>query len=101
MAKKMDLSGVKTFLFQYGERVALFGCIAVAVLLIVMGLLGASGPGTPGGAAWAPTIAIAAKKLEAQMPLGGEVDQDKVKEDTRVPPVDWRLVDAHGNPGPY
>ena len=56
MAKKLDLSGVKVFLFQYGERVALFTCAGIAILLLVWGVMGASGPGTDNGEPWAAVI---------------------------------------------
>jgi hypothetical protein len=37
--KKIDLSGVKEYLFQKGERVGLAVCGGIALLLIVMGLM--------------------------------------------------------------
>ncbi|MBI2805659.1 MAG: hypothetical protein HYX68_11835 [Planctomycetes bacterium] len=43
MAKKIDLSGVKEFLFNHGEKVALGTCAFVALTLGVLGLLRAMG----------------------------------------------------------
>ncbi len=56
MAKKPDMTAVKDFFFKYGERVGLFTCIGVALLLLVMGFADATGPGTPGGEGWDLTL---------------------------------------------
>jgi len=52
MAKKPDMAAIKEFLFRYGERVGLFACIGIALLLLIMGFMGASGPGTTNGEPW-------------------------------------------------
>jgi hypothetical protein len=43
--KKIDLSGVKEYLFQKGERVGLAVCGVIALLLIVMGVMKVSSAG--------------------------------------------------------
>ncbi len=103
MAKKLDLSGVKDFLFRYGERVALFTCIAVAVLLVVWGLAGATGPGTPNGKGWGETILMESKNLKAKIPEGDEadVDQQKVAVLAKAETSSWDVLNPRAKPGPY
>jgi hypothetical protein len=45
--KKVDLSGVKDFLFQKGERVGLVVCGVIGLALLGMGLMKAGGASTP------------------------------------------------------
>jgi hypothetical protein len=101
MAKKLDLSGVKNFMFKYGERVALFTCIGVAALLIASGLAGAVGSGTPSGDPWDKTIGDAASALKRRLPLGGEPDPDKVKQFSKTAAFSWPHVDPRANTGQY
>ena len=43
MAVKLDLSGVKSFFFEKGEKVGMFACAAVALVLIGYGMMGGMG----------------------------------------------------------
>ncbi len=45
--KKLDMSGVKNYLFQKGERVGLGVCAVIAVLLVGVGLMKAGGSNVP------------------------------------------------------
>jgi hypothetical protein len=102
MAKKPDMTVVKDFLFKYGERVALFTCAGVALLLLVMGFSGATGPGTATGEPWEATLKKAQNPINSQ--LNRAVDQeavDKAKKEYKVEPIDWRLVDSKATPGAY
>ena len=106
MAKKMDLSGVKTFLFNYGERVGLFTCIGIAVLLLIWGVMGASGPGTANGDAWASVIGKGAKGVQQRISGASELDeaqQKDVREKSKgsVPPTEWTLAETKVSAGPY
>jgi hypothetical protein len=101
MAKKLDLSGVKNFMFKYGERVALFTCIGVAVLLIASGLTGAVGSGTPSGDPWDKAIAKAAKDLKDKLPIGGDPDPDKVKQFSKTAAFSWPRLDPRASTVPY
>src|SRR6516165_2590125 len=106
MAKKMDLSGVKTFLFNYGERVGLFTCIGIAVLLLIWGVMGASGPGTANGDAWASVIGKGAKGVQQRISGSSELDeaqQKDVREKSKgsVPPTEWTLAETKVSAGPY
>src|SRR4051794_11664485 len=60
MAKKLDMSRAKEFLFKHGERVALFTCAGIALLLVVYSTWGAVGAGTVKG----EPIHVALKKAE-------------------------------------
>ncbi len=100
MAKKPDLSGVKTFFFNYGERVALGACVAVALLLVVWGLSGATGPATP----WDAQLKQAAQGLQQRIPPAPDLsaeDQKKLLAQVKAPPVGWDPFDTNATPGPY
>src|SRR5262245_27897124 len=45
MAKKINLSGVKDFLFNHGEKVALGACAFLGVVLGIWGVFSAAGAG--------------------------------------------------------
>ena len=45
--KKLDLSGLKKFMFQKGERVGLAVCALIAVLILAFGFMKAGGSSTP------------------------------------------------------
>ncbi len=49
MAKKIDLSGMKEFFFNHGEKVALGTCAFLALVLGLWGLIEALGAGKPTG----------------------------------------------------
>ena len=46
MALKPDLSGVKSFFFEKGEKVGMIACVAAAVALVGYGLMGGVGAST-------------------------------------------------------
>ncbi len=99
MAKKLDLSGAKDFLFRYGERIGLFTCIGLALLLVVWGLAGAAGPGTASGKPWAEEIKREATNLEQRIRPAGEVKPEDVKVD--APNIDWVQLRSAMSAGPY
>ena len=99
--KKIDLSGVKEFLFHYGERVALFTCIGVALALLIWGIAGAAGPGTTNGDPWDKTLSGAATKLKQQIPPPSGVDENDIASKIAFQPMDWRNFDSRATPGPY
>jgi hypothetical protein len=102
MAKKLDMSRVKEFFFQYGERVALFACIAAAVLLLVWGVVGASGPGTKSGEPWDAALGKASKSVRAQMNVQPEEEPLKeIAKNVKVPPLEWPLALSKVSSGPY
>lgn len=104
MAKKPDLSGVKTFFFNYGERVALGACVAVALLLVFWGLSGATGPGTATGKPWQEELSLAAKQLKAKIPAAPDIsdeEKNKLIAEVKFPPVSWDPYRSYASPGPY
>src|SRR5947209_3218141 len=104
MAKKPDMTVVKTFFFNHGERVALFTCIAVALLLIVWSMSGAVGPGTTSGKAWDEELSVAAKGLKQKIPPAGEIPEEekiKLQKEVQYPPVSWDYFASLATPGPY
>jgi hypothetical protein len=96
MAKKPDLSAVKNFFFHYGERVALFACIGIAVLLLVWGLAGATGPGTKNGDPWSKVLSAEAQKVNQRVQTP---DGEAIPPPEPIPPLLAWL--SRANPGPY
>jgi hypothetical protein len=102
MAKKPDMTVVKDFLFRYGERVALVVCGGVALLLLVMGVMDASGPGTPAGDSWDNTLKNSAKPINAKLNSGINPEAvDGVKKAFKAEPTDWNRVDSRVSLGAY
>ncbi len=79
--KKIDLSGVKEYLFQKGERVGLAVCGGIAILLLVVGLMKVG----KAGASYAKDFEIIRKPIDDQLGRGGSFDPPK-KEKT---PPSW------------
>lgn len=99
MAKKIDMSRVKNFLFLYGERVALGLCLGTAVLLIVLGLWSASGAGNASnGKPWADALKDASNGLQSKIAQGLSDTEIGVK------PIilkDWEAIPSNHQPSPY
>jgi hypothetical protein len=83
MAKKPDMARVKEFFFKYGERVALIAIACIAVLLVAMGLSGATGPGTPNGEPWDKSLDKAAKTVQVRANTDGEPDKTKIEKEAQ------------------
>ncbi len=65
---KMDLSRVKQFLFEKGERVGLIACLGIMVVVVGYSLYsGFSARGTERGEPWPEAITKAAKSTEQQV----------------------------------
>ena len=90
--KKIDLSGVKAFLFEKGERLGVAICGVIALLFVGIGLMKAGGSSQN----YAEDIERARKQKEtaiaAVIDPGGEVDPDKEKEKKKKEPV---IPDEH------
>jgi len=82
--KKIDLSGVKEFLFQKGERVGLAICGGIAVLLLGVGLLKVGGSGT----SYAKDFQSASKN---KLTILGQTAEDNVEK-----PVPKEIKDPWG-----
>jgi len=67
MAMKPDLSGVKSFFFEKGEKLGMFACAAAAVGLIGYGLMGGIGANTGG---YASSIKGSAQQIRISMDKG-------------------------------
>src|SRR5687767_2785736 len=81
--KKIDLSGVKEYLFQKGERLGLAVCGALALLLLLMGLMKAGGSSTT----YAKDLERARTEKQKQInQTGGDIDEgNKSKPNTTLP----------------
>src|SRR5262249_21396522 len=82
--KKIDLSGVKDFLFNKGERIGVVVCGAIAILFLGMGIMTAMGARTP----YAENLGKQAAQLESAARDEGKV----VQPPDASPPPAWPLV---------
>lgn len=99
MAKKPDLTKVKTFLFQYGEKVALGACLAVALLVLVMGLIGAAGSGSENGKPWEKALRDAANNLQGRIASAQTTEMPpEVKAQLDPALYDWKPVESNFHP---
>src|SRR5947207_1480900 len=87
--KKIDLSGIKDFLFQKGERVGLAICALVAVVFLVIGIMKAGGSTT-----YAKDLADARLKKDRQINSfqKGEEDKDGKPAPVKADPDPWPIV---------
>ncbi len=69
MALKVDLSGVKTFFFERGEKIGMIACVAAAAVLVGYGVMSGMGTSTPYPAAFKATSKDLRDKMEAGQPI--------------------------------
>jgi hypothetical protein len=82
--KKLDLSGVKNFLFHKGERVAVVVCAALAVVFIGVGIMNATSARKP----FDQEFKRAANNISQRIRDDGKVDPPK---EVAAPPL-WQEV---------
>jgi hypothetical protein len=85
--KKIDLTAVKTFLFQKGERLGLVICAAVGLVLLGMGIMKAGGSSTT----YVNDFRITREKKESLIRVTAIPDEGKEKKPATIPPV-WAEV---------
>jgi hypothetical protein len=100
MAKKINMSRVKDFLFNHGEKVALGACAVLGIILGLWGVMGASGAGRqPGGKSWPEYFAEATRRIRSG------IDQSGAGEPVAAPVVaigkDWAPIKSTHVPTPY
>ncbi len=103
MAKKLDLGKLKDFFFQYGEKVALGVCGALAVTLLALGFLRASGAGNhPTGKRWDEALTSGARSVESKV-ASASLNEDEIKGKYEVKKDDfiWTQRELSFQPGPY
>lgn len=93
--KKIDLSGVKQFLFDKGERIGLVACGALAVLLVSIGVLKALSPSrAPDGSPYDEALKKLAKGVETKLAQNVEGEDDGSKK-VKTINIDWGLVSPY------
>lgn len=100
MALKVDLSGVKSFLFEKGEKIALVGCLVGMGLLVGIGVLNGMGakhvPGT--NMTYPEYLTKLARELRTKQDGGETVE---IKQDTNKHGPDWDRMVSTFNPSRY
>lgn len=93
MAKmKIDMSNVKQFFFEKGEKVGLIGCTAIMVLVVAYALYsGMSSRGTDTGKEWDKAIIEASNSLQQRIRSATLSDSDKPGP-VNIVDFQWRTV---------
>ncbi len=93
--KKIDLSGVKVFLFEKGERLGMAVCGVIALVLLAFGIMKATGTSTP----YAENLKNITKGRSSKLVAGGEVDGTQT---AAVPKVgdEWPMREVNFEPTP-
>src|SRR6478736_5113567 len=91
MAKKINLSGIKEFLFNHGEKVALGACAFLGVILGLWGVWAASGAGRYPGSSKSYAEVFKERTSQVQAGLNQQVaaDENSSKAPPKIPGVDW------------
>lgn len=104
MAKKINLSGAKEFLFNHGEKVALGTCVFLALLFGILGLMDAMGAGkSPDtGKLWAEELHGQHDRIQnalrtADIPALPEKTKDMLKPQL----YEWVDLPSDYQPQPY
>src|SRR5262249_39815185 len=100
MGMKVDLSGVKSFFFERGEKVGMIACGVAAVALIAYGLVGSLGAkNAPGeNLPYGKAIERYVAQVREDQNRGTEIQP---LDPNVVPKDDWREVKVSFDPGSY
>src|ERR1051325_9323220 len=86
MAKKLDLSRFKEFMFNHGETVGLGVCAALALFLGLYGIWAAMGAGKPEGSSktYAEHFKEIISRINASITAGAPVGKDEARAEVKT-----------------
>lgn len=91
MGMKVDLSGVKSFFFERGEKVGMIACAVVGLGLFGYGIVGGFGAkSAPGGKSYPDAIKTEVASIQSKLSEGSEVED--FPDPTPKDGIEWKAI---------